>query len=84
MLKQRSKMTQTVEFRVAMMSTCTHKGPIFHYKAYTDSGSHIRSSLPNWSPTLMASHQSWIDMVSEKLSGKADQLTLASGGSEHA
>ena len=22
-----------VEFRVAMLSTCTHKGPIFHYKA---------------------------------------------------
>ena len=22
-----------VEFRVAMMSTCTHKGPTFHYKA---------------------------------------------------
>ena len=22
-----------VEFRVTMMSTCTHKGPIFHYKA---------------------------------------------------
>ena len=22
-----------VEFRVAMMCTCTHKGPIFHYKA---------------------------------------------------
>ena len=22
-----------VEFRVAVTSTCTHKGPIFHYKA---------------------------------------------------
>ena len=32
-LKQKSKMTQIVEFRMAMMSTCTHKGPIFHYKA---------------------------------------------------
>ena len=32
-IKQKSKMTQLVEFRVAMMSTCTHKGPIFHYKA---------------------------------------------------
>ena len=21
-----------LEFRVAMMCTCTHKGPIFHYK----------------------------------------------------
>ena len=34
--KTKSKMTQIVEFRVAMMSTCTHKGSIFHYKAYTD------------------------------------------------
>ena len=25
-----------VEFRVAMMSTCTHKGPTFHYKAKAD------------------------------------------------
>ena len=32
-LNQRSKMTQKVGFRVAMMSTCTHKGLIFHYKA---------------------------------------------------
>ena len=32
-LKQRSKMTQIVEFRMAMTSTCTHKGPMFHYKA---------------------------------------------------
>ena len=33
---QRRKKTQIVEFRVAMMCTCTHKGPIFHYKALTD------------------------------------------------
>ena len=33
---QRSKKTQIVEFRVVMTSTCTHKGPIFHYKAQTD------------------------------------------------
>ena len=32
-LNQRSKMTQIVEFRVAMTCTSTHKGPIFHYKA---------------------------------------------------
>ena len=35
-LNQRRKKTQIVEFKVAMMCTCTHKGPIFHYKAYTD------------------------------------------------
>ena len=31
--KQNSTM---VEFRVAMMSTCTHKGSVFDYKAWTD------------------------------------------------
>ena len=35
-LKQRRKKTQIVEFRVAMTCTCTHKGPILHYKAWTD------------------------------------------------
>ena len=35
-LKQRSKTTQIVECRVAMMFICTHNGPIFHYKAKTD------------------------------------------------
>ena len=52
-LKQRRKMTQLVEFRVAMMCTYTHKG---HYsttrprQTYTDSQSQIRSPQPNWSP----------------------------------
>ena len=32
-LKQRSTMTQIVEFRVAMMCIYTHKEPILHYKA---------------------------------------------------
>ena len=32
-LNQRRKKTQIVEFRVDMMCTYTHKGPIFHYKA---------------------------------------------------
>ena len=35
-LKQRSKTTQMVEFRVVIMFPCTNNGPIFHYKAYTD------------------------------------------------
>ena len=33
---------------------------------------------------LVPFHQSWIYMVGRKHSGKADQSTLASGGSEHA
>ena len=75
-----------VEFRVA--TTCTLKGPIFHYKAYrqmcANSGSNIRSPQPNWSPSMMTFHQSWIYMVGKKHSGKANQLTLAISGSEHA
>ena len=59
------------------------------YKAYrqmyTDSGNHIRSPLPNWSPPLVPFHQSWIYMVGKKHSGKTvDQSTLASGGSDYA
>ena len=68
-----------VEFRVAMTSTCTHKGPIFHY-----SGSDIRSPLPSWSRPLAPFHQLWIYIVRRKHSGEANQLTLASGVSEHA
>ena len=50
----------------------------------TDSGSHIRYPQPSWSPPLAPFHQSWIYMVGKRHSGKADQSTLASGGSEHA
>ena len=35
-LKQRREVTQRVGFRVAVMYTCTQKGPIFHYKDQTD------------------------------------------------
>ena len=31
--KTKKQTTQMVEFRVAVTSTCTHKEPIFHYKA---------------------------------------------------
>ena len=85
---QRRKKTQIVEFRVAMTCTCTHKGPIYFTtrprQTCTDSGSHIRSPQPTWSPPLAPFHQSWIYIVGKKHSGKADQSTLASGGSEHA
>ena len=81
-------MTQMAEFRVAMIFTCSQKGLIFHYKAYrqtcTDSGSHIRSLLANWSLPLALFHELWICIVSKQHSGKADQSTLASGGGEHA
>ena len=50
----------------------------------TDSGSHIRSPQPTWSPPLVPFHQLWIYMVGKKHSRKADQSTLAIGGSEHA
>ena len=86
-LKQRSKMIQIVEFRVAMTCTCTHKE---QYSATrprqicNDSWSHIRSPKPNWRPPFVPFHQSRIYMVDKKHSGKANQSTLASGGSEHA
>ena len=41
-------------------------------------------TLPNWSPPLASFHELWIYMVGIKHSGEADQLTLTSGGSEHA
>ena len=49
----------------------------------TDSGNLIRSPQPtcNWSPPLAPFHQSWIYIIGKKHSGKAYQLTLASGGS---
>ena len=31
--KARSRTIQMVEFKVAMMFTCTHNGPVCHYKA---------------------------------------------------
>ena len=34
--KKRSNMTQKGELRVVMTSICIHKGPMFHYKAYTN------------------------------------------------
>ena len=79
-------MTQIEEFRVVMTCTCTHKGQYSIKRprqTCTDSGSHIRYLQPNWSPTLVPFHQSWIYMVGKKHSEKADQSTLASGGSEH-
>ena len=46
----------SVEFRVAMTSTCTHKGPIFHYKVLDRSvltvgaisGSHHQIGVLHW------------------------------------
>ena len=45
------------------------------------SGPHSR---PGGLLNLAPFHQSWIYMVGKKHSGKADQSTLASGGSAHA
>ena len=87
-LKQWRKKTQIAEFRVAMMCTYTHKGPIYSTtrprQTCIDSGSRIRSPQPNWSPPIAPFHQLWIYMVGKKYSGKADQSSLASGGSKHA
>ena len=86
-INQRRKKTQTLEFRVAMTRTCTHKGPIFHYKAYIDRRAltvgAISGPTANLEPSFGAISPV-VDMVSKKHSGKADQSILASGGSEHA
>ena len=86
-LNQRRNKTQIVEFRVARRVDALTKGQYSTTRprqTCTDSGSHIRSPQPTWSPPLVPFHQSWIYMVGKRHSGKADQLTLASGGSEHA
>ena len=89
-LNQRRKKTQIVEFRVTMTCSRVHAPTKGQYsttrprQTCTDSESHIRSPQPTWSPPLVPFHQSWIYMVGKKHSGKADQPTLASGGSEHA
>ena len=73
--------------RVAVTSTCTHKG---HFSSTrprqtcTDSESFIRSPLPNRSPPLVPFHQLSIYMVGKKELWKEDQSTLASVGTEHA
>ena len=46
-----------VEFGVAMMFTCTHKGPR-PIQMCADIGSNVKSPLPNWSPPLALFHQS--------------------------
>ena len=45
------------------------------------SGPHSQPGALLWRHFM---HQSWIYMVGKKHSGKADQSTLASGGSAHA
>ena len=70
-----------------MTCTCTHKGPIVHYKAYTD-------MLWQWEqyqvPTtkLLPSFGAISPIVDlhgqQRHSGKAGQSTLASEGSEDA
>ena len=44
------------------------------------SGPHSQPGALLWHAPF---HHSWIYMVGKKHSGKADQFTLASGGSEH-
>ena len=48
------------------------------------SGPHNQLGALHWGPPLAPFHQSWNYMVSKRHSGKADQLTVASGGFEHA
>ena len=81
--KSKKQEDTMVEFRVTMMFTCTHKGPRPR-QTCADIGSNVRSPLPNWSPSFLPFHQSWMYNVRKKHSGEAHQLTLASESSEHA
>ena len=83
-LNQRRNKTQKAEFRRVHAPTKGQYSTTRPRQTCTDSGSHIRSPQPTWSPPLVPFHQSWIYMVGKKHAGKADQSTLASGGSAHA
>ena len=88
-LKQRNKMTQIAEFRVAMTCTCTYTKDQYSITrprqtscaltvgAISGPHSHI-------GPLLCYHFTNRGYMVGKKHSGKADQSTLASGGSENA
>ena len=90
-LNQRRKKTQIVEFIEYSYDVYMHPQraniPLqgLDRRACTDSGNHIRSPKPNWSPPLHGAISPVVDLHGrQKHSGKADQSTLASGGSEHA
>ena len=68
------------ELGVAMTSTCTHIIPL----QGLDRHALTVGAISGCSPPLAPFHQSWVYMVGKEHSRKADQLTLASGGSEHA
>ena len=68
-----------------MTCTCTYNIPLQGLERRAPMVEAIaRFPQPNWSPSLVPFHQSWIYMVSKKHSGKVNQSTLASKGSEHA
>ena len=73
--KQDDKM---VEFRVVMISICTHKGQYSTTRpreTSADCGSDIRFPLPNWSPLLAPFHQEWIYTVAKKHFGPEKQTS---------
>ena len=61
-------MTQMAEFRLAIMSTCTHNGPVFHYKAYMDvywQWEQYQVATAKLELLLAPFHQSWIYIVNK-------------------
>ena len=57
------------EFRVAMMSTCTHNGQV---------------PTTDLQPAIGTNYELWIYAIVKKHSVKVDQLILANRGNEHA
>ena len=76
-----SEMIQMAEFRVAIMSTCINNGQYSttrprQWEQYHVPTVKLEPSIGIISPVM--------NVVDKGHSGKADQWTLASGGSEHA
>ena len=72
------KITQKVEFTVAMMSTCRHKRPVIHYKAKTDvhwQWEQHQVTQQNYNPPFWC-HFTSLDLHGcKKHYGEADQST---------
>ena len=88
-LNKEERKTQIVEFRVAMTCTYTYLQraniPLQGLNRCELTVGAISGTDSQLGALLLAPfHQSWIYTVGKKHLGKADQSTLASGGSEHA
>ena len=74
------------EFKVAMMSTCTHNGTIIHHKTYMDvykQWKQYQVFTAKLEPAI-GTILSFMILYGQQKVEKADQLTLVNEDSEHA